>query len=118
MEALALGYRQALGDLARVTGRRLRQLCIVVGGSLNTMLCRMAADATGLTVLAGPAEATAAGNIGAQALATGALKTPDDIRRLVRRSFPLRTHEPRRTSGRLWDRHFRRYEKVLEIPTG
>ncbi|HUS95863.1 MAG TPA: rhamnulokinase family protein, partial [Hyphomicrobiaceae bacterium] len=89
LEGLALSYRQAINDLATVTGRELRRISLVGGGSRNKMLCQMVADATAMEVVAGPAEATAAGNLAVQALAAGQLREVAEIRELVRGSFRL-----------------------------
>jgi sugar (pentulose or hexulose) kinase len=111
LEGVAFSYRQAFADLQHVTGRKLRRICMVGGGIRNGMLCQMTADATGLEVVAGPAEATVAGNLGLQALATGRLRCIADIRELVRRSFRLRTYRPR--SAELWNKHAQRHAEVV-----
>ncbi|MDD5708058.1 MAG: FGGY family carbohydrate kinase [Kiritimatiellae bacterium] len=102
LEGLAWSYRQAVDDLRAITGRAFTRINMVGGGTNNALLCRMTADATGLEVLAGPAEATAAGNIGLQALATGRLRSPAAIRMLVRDSFRVTRYKPGRTAS--WDR--------------
>lgn len=110
LEGLAFNFRQGLKELERITGNRLRRLCLVGGGSRNTVLCRMAAGATGLEVIAGPAEATVIGNLATQALAIGELQTAGDIRELVQRSFPLRRYTP---AGSIeWERASVRYREV------
>ncbi len=70
-ESLAQCYGRALKDLETVLGLRFAALEVVGGGSRNTLLCQLTADATGVPVLAGPAEATATGNLLAQAAALG-----------------------------------------------
>ncbi|MFH1616409.1 MAG: FGGY-family carbohydrate kinase [Planctomycetota bacterium] len=110
LEGLAFSYREALQQLGEITGNKLNRICLVGGGTRNNLLCQMAADATGLEVLAGPAEATIAGNLGVQALATGLLKTPTDIRELVRRSFKIDIYKPENTQ--LWVKH---YDKYMDI---
>jgi rhamnulokinase len=103
LEGMAFNYRAAVRDLEALTGTPLRRICVVGGGSRNALLCRMAADATGIDVLAGPAEATLCGNLGAQALATGRIKNAQAIRELVRNSFELKRYKPRSTAA--WDGH-------------
>ena len=48
---------------------------IVGGGSQNEMLNQLTANACGIPVAAGPVEATALGNIIAQALAKGTIQS-------------------------------------------
>lgn len=112
IEAIAWSYRLPVAQLAKLTGRSLRRICLVGGGSRNRLLCQMAADATGLDVIAGPAEATVIGNLACQALATGQLKSAADIRKLVQNSFVLKTYRPRATA--MWDSHLRRYQEIAE----
>jgi rhamnulokinase len=84
LDSLALGYRRALEDLAVATGRAIPALHIVGGGSRNRLLNHLVADVTGLPVLAGPAEATALGNILVQLVALGDLRDLAEARELVR----------------------------------
>src|SRR5262249_38497589 len=85
---LAFNYRRALDSLEDVPGRRFDQIRIVGGGSRNRLLNQFTADATGRTVLAGPVEATALGNIAMQMLATGAVASLAEARAVIDRSFP------------------------------
>ena len=85
IDSLALAYSQAVSAAQRLSGRHADVVHIVGGGSRNDLLCQLAADACGLPVVAGPAEATALGNILVQARALGA--APDslpEMRALVR----------------------------------
>ena len=111
LEGVAWNHRQASEDLQTLTGKPLRRVCLAGGGSRNALLCQMTADATGLEVIAGPAEATISGNLGLQALATGRLRTPDDIRNMTRHSFKLRPHKPREKDA--WIRQAERYRGVI-----
>ena len=45
-------------------------------------------------MVAGPIEATAAGNILMQAMAFGEIKSLEEARQLIRRSFPVKVYEP------------------------
>ncbi len=62
-ESLAFKYRVVLGQLKQVSPHPIEKIHMIGGGSLNPFLCQLTADATGLPVIAGPAEATALGNI-------------------------------------------------------
>jgi rhamnulokinase len=97
LESLALRYREVLEMLESLLGRRLATIHIVGGGSRNQTLNQFVACATGRTVIAGPAEATAAGNILIQAIGSGAIADLAEARAIVRRSFPTQVIEPRPT---------------------
>jgi sugar (pentulose or hexulose) kinase len=94
LESLALCFRLRLGQIAALLGKRFRTIHVVGGGSKNPLLCQFTANATGLPVLAGPAEATVTGNALVQAIALGWLN-PAGVREVVRASFPLAEYEPR-----------------------
>jgi rhamnulokinase len=93
-ESLALLYAETLDALGEITGRRPTSLHVVGGGSNASLLNQLAADACGVPVHAGPAEATALGNIGIQAMAAGAVADLNDLRRRVRASTTIRTFTP------------------------
>jgi len=95
LDSLALKYRLVLDEMEHVLERPLESVYVVGGGTRNELLCQLSADATGRPVYAGPSEATAAGSVLMQALATGHLDSVTDGRELVRRSFPVRLYEPR-----------------------
>jgi rhamnulokinase len=95
LDSLALKYRHVLAQMEAILERRLSPLHVVGGGARNRLLCQLAADATGRTVVAGPVEATAAGNVLMQAVAVGHLGSLAEARDVVRRSFEIATYEPR-----------------------
>jgi rhamnulokinase len=64
--SLAARYAAVLRDATRITGRDLKRLYVVGGGSRNTLLNRLTARATGLEVLPGSAESTTVGNFAIQ----------------------------------------------------
>jgi len=94
LESLALKYRWALERLEEFRGRAIDVIHIVGGGTQNRLLCQLAADATGRTVIAGPVEATATGNVLMQALGRGHISSLEQAREIVRKSFPLETFTP------------------------
>ena len=113
LESLAFSYKAALGELERLTGRQFAKISMAGGGIRNELLCRMTADATGCEVIAGPAEATIAGNIAAQAMAAGKLKNAAAIRSLIRNSFKLKKYKP--TAVTAWDGNFDRYREIMSF---
>ena len=112
MDSLALKYRWVIERLEDVTGSKIETIHIIGGGCQNRHLCQATADATGRRVLAGPVEATAAGNILVQALATGALGTIEDARAMVRRSFDLMEYVPQNPDD--WQEPYARMERLVE----
>jgi rhamnulokinase len=110
LESLALLYRVTLEEIEQVTGRTVRRLHIVGGGSRNVLLNEFAANATKRQVIAGPVEATAIGNVLIQAIALGHLKSLTAVRRIVRDSFVLQTFEPRGTED--WEAAYQRFLRV------
>lgn len=93
LESLAAAYAATLATIATITGKDIRQVHIVGGGSQNRLLCQLTADRTGLPVLAGPVEATALGNILVQARAAG-LAGLDGASLEALRTVVARTVEP------------------------
>ena len=94
LESLARRYREVLDSLETLSGRRFDVIHIVGGGSRNALLNQFVADATGRTVIAGPSEATAIGNVLIQAIGAGDLSGLAEARAVVRRSFPVETYHP------------------------
>jgi rhamnulokinase len=113
LESLALKYRYVIDQLRHVVGRRVDKIHVIGGGSRNSLLCQLTADATGLAVIAGPAEATAIGNILVQALALGRISSLAEMRSIVRDSFEPRTYEPAGTAAD-WDAAYVRFREILE----
>jgi rhamnulokinase len=112
LDSLALKYRLVLGNLESLTGRRLTQVRVIGGGSKNRLLNQFTADATGKRVLAGPAEATALGNIAVQMIATGAVASLEEARAIIDRSFPTEVFDPHDPDG--WDREAQRFQQYCE----
>lgn len=107
LDSLALAHRRAIEDAQRLSGRAVDTVHIVGGGAHNELLCRLTADACGLPVVAGPAEAAALGNVLVQARAAGAVRGGlSDLRALLRATVEPRRYEPTRDRGarRDWDR--------------
>jgi rhamnulokinase len=112
LESLAFKYRNVLESLEELTKIRFEEIRIMGGGSRNRLLNQFTANATGRTVIAGPAEATALGNIAMQMLAMGAVTSLAQARQVIDRSFPSARFEP--TAADRWDAQYRRFQSYLE----
>jgi rhamnulokinase len=112
LESLALKYRRTLEMLDELTGgTRIGVLHIVGGGTQNRLLSQFAANAIGRPVVAGPIEATAAGNILMQMLAMGDITSLAEGRAVIRRSFGTETFEPRDATR--WDEAYGQLCKLV-----
>jgi rhamnulokinase len=110
-ESLSLKYRSVLESLEKLTGRHLDSIRVVGGGSLNHFLCQMIADACDRTVVCGPVEASALGNVMLQAVATGHIENVDAGRAAIAASVERVTLAPQ--PGDLWDEAYARF-KIIE----
>ena len=111
-ESLALKYRWALERLEEIKGRRIDQLNIVGGGCQNRLLNQFAADSIDRPVVTGPVEGAAIGNLLAQAMALGDIRTMDELREVVRRSEAVETYTPDHTAE--WEQAYQRMLSYTE----
>ena len=88
--SLAECYKKAVVQIEEITGVKFDAINIVGGGCQNVLLNELTAKATGRTVVAGPVEATATGNLLAQMLASGEIKTLDEGKMIVKDSFEIK----------------------------
>ena len=96
-ESLALKYRNALESLEQIKGQRIDQLNIVGGPINNRFLNQLIADAMDRTVVTGPIEGAAIGNLLTQAMALGEIADLDALRQVVRNSETVETWTPNHT---------------------
>jgi rhamnulokinase len=94
LDSLALAHRRAIERARSLADHPVDVVHIVGGGTRNELLCQLTADACGLPVVAGPAEAAALGNVLVQARAHGLVGDRAEMRALVARTQPLRRYEP------------------------
>lgn len=111
-ESLAMKYRFVIDLLRETTNKQIDKLHIIGGGSQNELLCQFAANATGIPVIGGPAEATAIGNILMQAKALGVVKSLGEIREIVRNSFDVKTYNPENINE--WNSAYERYLEIIQ----
>lgn len=93
-DSLAAKYAEVLGRLRKLAPFPVERLHVIGGGARNALLNRMTAAACGLPVVAGPAEATALGNVMVQARSAGEVGSLQEMREYVRRSVETKIYEP------------------------
>jgi rhamnulokinase len=64
--SMAARYAEVLASIGKITGKKLKRLFIVGGGSQNTLLNHLTCRLTGLDVIVGSAESTTVGNFAIQ----------------------------------------------------
>ena len=76
--SMAARYAEVLGWIGKITGKKLRRLFIVGGGSQNKLLNQLTARRTGLEVIPGCVESTTIGNFAVQmaALESDGMRSP------------------------------------------
>ena len=112
LESLALKYRWVLDRLEETLDYQLHPIHIIGGGTQNRLLNQLTADATNRSVIAGPIEATAIGNVLMQTVALGYLKSLDEARAVVRHSFKPETYEPHTSSA--WDAAYQKLRTLMQ----
>ena len=96
LDSLAATFAARIDEAQRLSGQQIEVIHIVGGGSQNTLLCQLIADACRRPVVAGPVEATALGNLLVQARTHGALAGDlPALRERIRRTATLTRYEPR-----------------------
>lgn len=106
-DSLALRYRQVFTWLKEFASFDITTLHIIGGGSKNDYLNQFTANATGVTVLAGPQEGTALGNIMVQAKAVGMVKDIWEMRKIIANSLELIEYHPK--DEELWDENYNKF---------
>jgi sugar (pentulose or hexulose) kinase len=101
LDSLAIAHARAVRAAEQLSGRAVRVVHMVGGGSRNALLCQLTADACGVPVVAGPVEASALGNALVQARAIGAIHGGlAELRDLVRSTQHMAHFEPRADQAR------------------
>ena len=114
-ESLAMKYRFVLGRLEELLGQRMKVIHVIGGGGQNRLLNQCIANALGRPVIVGPFEATAAGNILMQMLASEEISTIAEGRALVRSSMDVEEYTPQDTNA--WLDAYDRFLRLIEPAT-
>ncbi|MDP6331248.1 MAG: rhamnulokinase family protein [SAR324 cluster bacterium] len=110
-ESLAMKYRYFLNLLVKVSGKEVKKLHVLGGGSRNRLLNQFCANAMQIPVVAGPTEATSIGNAMVQLIALGEIGNLQEAREIIVGSSALDYFEPQH--GELWNEQFERYKKEI-----
>ena len=110
LDSLALKYREVIQSLEELTGQSIEAIHIVGGGSQNKVLSQLAADACQRSVITGPVEATALGNLLTQVKADGELGSLAEMRAVVKKSTAVQTYSPE--SKLPWNEAGERFERL------
>jgi rhamnulokinase len=113
LESLVLRYCAVLRQLEQVTGRTIKGIHILGGGSRNTRLNQWLADAFGVPVIAGPTEATALGNALMQLVGLGEVNTLTQVRAIARQ-MPTQLFVPRLGERAAWEDLTARFATLVE----
>ena len=109
-DSLVLKYKFTIKQIETVTGNNIEKLHIIGGGAHNKMMNQLTADGVGITVYAGPTEATAIGNLMMQAKAINAVKSLSEIREVILNSFEVTEYKP---SPKLdWNTAYKKFVKL------
>ncbi len=113
MESLALECARAIDELCSMLPEKPDTINMIGGGIKNDILCQFVANATNMKVVAGPIEATSTGNALLQFYALGALKTIEEARGAVIKSFEPKVYEPKDVEK--WKEASLRFKEICKM---
>lgn len=99
LDSLAFRYASVLRLIEALTGKRIKGVHVIGGGSQNAYLNQATASATGLSVLAGPSEATVIGNLLVQAISAGRFASLAEAREFLGKHINLQRFAPRTSAA-------------------
>jgi len=112
-ESLALRYRSVIDGINETTGKTIKGIQIIGGGSQNNFLNQATANATGLPVIAGPIEATAIGNLLVQAITAGVFTDLNEGRQYLEQHLNMNTFTPENRD--FWENKYKDYQQKTEV---
>ncbi len=110
-ESLAFKYRYTYEQISECLEKKYEKIHIVGGGSRDSLLCQMIAEASSMEVIAGPVEATAIGNILVQLIARGEIKDLEEGRKVIKTSFATIKYSP--FEHKIWNKEYERYKNII-----
>lgn len=107
--SLAMKYRMALDQIRKCSRNDYNRIYIVGGGTKDKLLCQLTADVCGISVTAGPVEATVMGNAAMQLLKCGVIINESDVPEIIRSSEELHEYTP----GKNYDEEYEIFKKII-----
>ncbi len=108
-DSLVYSFRYHIDLMEKMTGRTIKTIHIIGGGSQSEYLCRQTSRICSRTVTSGPVEAATIGNILVQAIAMGRIKNLQEGRELVKKSFDIKTYQYLGTNSANTDMEYARF---------
>lgn len=94
LNSLALSYRETIESIEKVTNKTMKTIHMIGGGIQNHLLCQLTANICNKKVVAGPIEASAAGNILSQLYAKDKIHNQSEFTHIIKNSFDTNVYEP------------------------
>ncbi len=112
LESLALECAKSVRGISKLIGEDVKAIHMVGGGIQSELLCQFIANASGITVIAGPVEATSIGNALMQYVALGDIDSLEGARDVVRNSFDIKRYEP--SDAEMWAEANKKYAEITK----
>lgn len=112
-ESLVMAVKHYYELLVKYCGRKINKLHLTGGGTNNRFFCQWLSNALGVTIVAGPIEASSAGNLLMQLMADNEIKSIEEGRVLSFNSSKLIVYEP--SDCDLWEGKYKEYLNILYI---
>ncbi len=110
-ESLAMKYKHTFLQLKECCDKDFSVIHMVGGGTKDTFLCQMTANAANVPVIAGPIEGTAAGNIAVQLISNGAISDIWEARKIIAKSFDVVHYEVE--DNKSWEDAYENFKKIV-----
>jgi rhamnulokinase len=94
-DSLVESFRKTMSDFEKIRGIAFETIHMIGGGSQSKLLCQLTANALKLPVVAGPVESAAIGNLLFQSFSMGHLKSMEEVREIIRKSFKTKIYLPK-----------------------
>ena len=92
LQSMTRAYKTGIENLGNILDKKIDVIHMMGGGIQNELLCRQTAEVTGKTVVAGPVEATAAGNAIIQFIANKEIEDIKKGREIIKNSFEFKIY--------------------------